>query len=515
MTDVTHELVHRLLHSRVGGLDASTEVIETHISIILLTAEFAYKLKKPVYYGFVDFRTLAQRKYYCEEEVRLNQRLAKDLYIGVCAVTGSLAKPDLDGNGPVIDYLVKMHRFPAGSELNKVIHSEVPVEDKFDAFTIELADFHRAAPRVENSNQFGSYEHIESDIRDNFRTLTEFKLSEKLSKTIRNISSWSNLELARRQQILIERRQNGFVRDCHGDLHLRNLAMFNGKILAFDCLEFNPEFRWIDVASELAFLLMDLARVGRIPVASMVLNRYLECTADYGLLQVLRFYLVYRAMVRAKVSALTLDENVPVSEREQAMKTYIDVALSTISMDVGQPSLILMFGFSGCGKSWLSKKLRMNSSVIHLRSDIVRNQMQDDADCLEADKYSSQSRSRVYIELEKLSAKILKEGYSVIVDATFLNFVNRESFQKLALKNKVNFHIVHLDYPVKVLEERIAGRSREGTDPSEADSTVLQLQLENYDPLSPEEGTHVIRITEKNALDSAEIEMIAGILGIG
>lgn len=519
MNDPALKLINRMISSRLGELDASTRVIETHISIVMLTPQFAYKMKKPVDYGFVDFRTVRQRKFYCEEEVRLNKRLAPDLYIGVVPVTGSEEEPSLDGQGQAIDYLVKMHRFNESAELHNIVQRKQSIVDEMFVFAAELAGFHQGTLVADQASQYGVFEKIVYDAMQNFDAIQKIRVSPETSNALTRARSWSTLEASRCESIFRVRKRRGFVRECHGDLHLRNMVLLKGKVVAFDCLEFNAELRWIDVASEIAFLLMDLSRKSEDLVAAIVLNHYLECSGDYDLLSVLRFYIVYRAMVRVKVSSFTLGENATKKEADSVIRPYIDVIEHTISQEGRTPSLILMHGLSGCGKSWLSLKLRENPGVIHIRSDIVRkstcypsnnpDETGSELTHLSGSGYTAQSRAGVYRELERIAGLILESGYTAIVDATFLKQGPRQQFYKLALDAGAKFHIVHLDFPVSVLEDRIVNREKKGDDPSEANLDVLRNQIEHHDALSSEEKMHALVINEKNDLGPESLMEIA------
>jgi aminoglycoside phosphotransferase family enzyme len=280
---------------------ARVRVIETHISWVLLTGEYAYKIKKPVNLGFVDFTTPGQRRYYCEEELRLNRRLALGLYLEVVSIRGDPGAPRISGEGPVLDYAVKMREFPQDALASRRIAGGDFGAAEIDALAARVAEFHAGAPAAGPEGRFGTPDAVLSAALQNFEQMLPLVKTVTEVRTLRMLRQWTEREHGARRDAFERRRGEGFVRECHGDLHLGNITMIDGRPVPFDCIEFNDELRWIDVMSEVAFLAMDLEDRGRRDLAWRFLNRYLEATGDYAGIPVLRFYLVYRALVRAKV----------------------------------------------------------------------------------------------------------------------------------------------------------------------------------------------------------------------
>jgi len=283
---------------------AGVRVLETHISWVLLTGEYAYKIKKPVGLGFLDFSSLELRRHYCEEELRLNRRLAPELYLDVVEIRGTPGAPRIGGEGPLLEYAVRMREFPQAALASRALASGAFGAAEVDALAALVARFHEGALRAPESERFGSPDVVLADALQNFEQLLPLVKSAPDDRALRELRLWTKREFAARGEALAARRKQGFVRECHGDLHLRNIVLLDGRPVPFDCIEFNAELRWIDVMSEVAFLAMDLEDRGRRDLAWRFLGRYLEATGDYAGLAVLPFYLVYRALVRAKVHLL-------------------------------------------------------------------------------------------------------------------------------------------------------------------------------------------------------------------
>jgi aminoglycoside phosphotransferase family enzyme/predicted kinase len=460
------------------------ERVETHISYVLLAGEHAYKLKKPLDLGFLDFSTLQRRHFYCEEELRLNRRLAPDLYLEVVPVTGSLECPRIgrpgDADGPVLEWAVHMRRFPQGDLLDR--RSLTP--EMVDLLAERLAAFHGEASRAPADSPYGTRDAVLKPMVENVNQVrARIRLPENAGR-LERIEAWTRMRWLELIPVLEARRAEGRVRECHGDMHRGNIAWVDGAPLIFDALEFNPALRWIDTASELAFLLMDLQEAGELGSARRLVNRYLELSGDYGALQVLDFYKVYRAMVRAKVLAIRLGQadlspGEVGADREECAR-YL--ALAESFTQSRRPRLLIVCGLSGSGKSRLGRRLREALPVIHVRSDVERKRLFG----LAADErtgatpgsgiYFPQATAWTYERLHRLAALILASGYDVLVDATFLTRARRGLFRKLAETRNAAFAILVLDAPIEVLRRRVIRRLADGCDASEASLAVLEHQ---------------------------------------
>ena len=484
---------------------------ETHISQILLTGVWVYKIKKPVDFGFLDFSTLEKRKYYCEEELRLNQRCAPELYVSVEALCSDEGRYNFCGRGEVMDYAVKMKQFDPDSLLLIRIQ-DVPEQALFfQALGYSLAEFHASAAVSSDDQEFGRAESVRFPVEENFRQILPRLSEQKDVARLEKIQAWSLQQSEQLALVFEQRKQQGRVRECHGDLHLANIALIDDKPVMFDCIEFNERFRWIDVASDLAFLLMDLEFNGYSPQANRVLNSYLEYSGDYDLLRVLRYYKVYRALVRAKVAVLRMEQarGDEVATLLQQFRQHLDYAEAAFHSS--ERYLVITCGVSGSGKSSVARQLAARSGAIHLRSDVIRKQLAglkplessagldpDNPDAL----YSQSYTVKTFELLEALTGAVLGMGYSVIVDATFLKRLARAPFLALAEKMGVSFHILYMDVPEAMLVARIRQRESRGQDASEAGVAVMKQQLLDWQEFANSEQNSVVRMTEEPDIDS-------------
>jgi len=472
------------------------ELIETHISAVILTGDFVYKIKKPVDFGFLDFSTLEKRHTCCLDELRLNRRLAPEIYLDVVAITGSPEQPVIGGSGEVLEYAVKMAQFPQSAQLDHKLAAGVLSLQHMDAIARMVADFHQVIAIADITVDYGDRAVVFQPVEENFRQIAEHIDTTPYVSTLSALEQWSQSEYERLATVFDYRKQDGFIRECHGDMHLRNMLWLgpdsSGRPLAFDCIEFNAHLRWIDVISEVAFLVMDLQSRKQPRLANRFLNGYLEATGDYAGVAVLPFYLCYRALVRAKVDALRLEQkNLSQQERVQSQaefQSYLELALTYIR--AAKPRLIIMRGMSASGKSTVSQQLLDAAGMIRIRSDVERKRLFDVAigDHLAADIdagiYTAQASQQTYAKLLELASQVLSAGYSVIVDAAFLKAGQRLPFSQLADNSGVPFFILEVTAPAEVLRQRIIARKH---DVSDADLRVLEHQLANWQPLAEEE----------------------------
>ncbi|MGD8908823.1 MAG: hypothetical protein PVI92_05695, partial [Chromatiales bacterium] len=296
------ELVGQLL-ARPGCFPHATHDIahiETHISHLLLVGDYVYKIKKALDLGFLDFSTLEKRRLCCEEELRLNRRLAPELYRELVTFRGTPDQPSLAAEGEPLEYAVKMRRFQQRSLLSHTL----PEQHELDLLAQQVAEFHQRIPHAPVDSLWGTPEVVLEPMEENFRQIRNLKHPLLEGGRLESLQNWTENIMSVITPLLHERREAGMIRECHGDLHLNNITRFEGRLMPFDGIEFNPALRWIDTLSDLAFLLMDLQHRGLTQAAARLLNDYLELTGDYAGLPLLPFYLLYRAMVRAKVCAI-------------------------------------------------------------------------------------------------------------------------------------------------------------------------------------------------------------------
>ena len=489
---------------------ASCELIETHISWVILAGEYAYKIKKPVDFGFLDFSTLEKRQFYCQEEVRLNRRLAANIYLDVVAIHGSPDQPHLSADGPVIEYMVKMRRFEQDCQLDHMLENDALTVTHMDAMANMAARFHEEIDRTTASSMYGSAEQVYAPVEENFVQIRERIKDKHFLGQLATIEAWCKDSYAVLAPLFEQRKANGYVRECHGDMHLRNLAWIDNSAVAFDCIEFNPELRWIDVMSEIAFLVMDLQEKNQARLAQRFLNSYLQETGDYDDLKVLRFYLVYRALVRAKVDAIRLgQEHISESERtevETDFARYLALALEYTQPPL--PLLMITHGMSASGKSTVTQSLLENMDAIRIRSDVERKRLfslkagADKSTPVGSGIYTAEITQRTYDRLAELAGNILDAGYTMIVDATFQDPAQRVQFKQLAMAKQVGFVILFITAPDEVLRQRILERNKGVSD---ANLSVLEHQLAHRQPHTADETGDIIEIDTSQPLDISSL----------
>jgi aminoglycoside phosphotransferase family enzyme/predicted kinase len=498
-------------------------VLETHISAVLLTGAFAYKIKKPVDLGFLDFRSLDARRHFCEEELRLNRRTAPQLYIEVVPITGSVSAPAVGVAGTAIEYALKMRQFPQEDLLDAMARRGDLSEQHIDALAQAVAAFHERSARADPSLPRGSPQTILELALQNCDQISSLSGTAREAALLERLRDWTRAEHERRRALFEARLRGGFVRECHGDLHLGNIALLDGTPTPFDCIEFSDVLRWIDVINETAFLFMDLS-AHRLPgLAFGFLDAYLQVTGDYEGVALLPFYAAYRALVRAKVACIRAHQpEVGADERLASENRYRDhVQLALALASAARPALIIMHGVSGTGKSTLARQLVARLGAIRCRSDVERKRLHGLAALARSASrpgtgiYSKADTRRTYERLAGIAHRVLDAGYPVIVDAAFLRRVERERFRSLAHQLRAPFTIVSCTTPEQVLRERIAQRAARGEDPSEAGLSVLDRQLRDQEPLAPQESAKTLSIdTGGSELPPGSAAALAARLGI-
>jgi aminoglycoside phosphotransferase family enzyme/predicted kinase len=476
---------------------------ETHISWVLLTGHDAYKIKKSVDLGFLDFSTLEKRRFFCNEELRLNHRLAPRLYLGVVAIGGSPENPLLDSE-PAIEYAVRMRRFAQSCMMSRMLSRGGVTLEHIDKLADVVARFHTALPPAAADSPFCATDEIQTAAMQNYGQLTQLLSEPEDMAMLEMVRHTSELEFTSCIPLFRKRAAAGCVRECHGDLHLGNIVLLDDTPTPFDGIEFSAALRWIDVISEISFPVMDLLRRGQPQLAWRLLNAYLEITGDYSGVGVLRFYLAYRAMVRAKITAIRAAQRgvLVVNKEFKSFRSYLNLAHSCLTHR--RPALIVTHGLPGCGKSTFAQIALERLGAIRIRSDVERKRifglepLADSKARAGADIYNEDATRRTYARLNELAQVLISAGFPVIVDAAFVLHSERESFRALAQKMSVPFIIASLQTDVAVMEERLKQRSSLGNDASEADILVLRkLQLAQA-PLLDEELADTVTFSNNN-----------------
>ena len=465
------------------------QMIETHISWVLLAKGTAYKIKKPVRLPFVDYGTLEARRHFCEEELRLNRRLAPSLYLGITRITGTHQVPVLDGPGPVLEYAVRMRRFAPGALFSEQLAAGTLRADDVDRLAALLADFHERAPRAEAASGFANAERrraVALAALEGVRSLaSEGELAE--------LRAWIEAEAAALAPLWTSRKAEGRVRECHGDLHLANVVRVDGDVLAFDCIEFDPALRWIDVLDDAAFVVMDFAAHNRGDFAFRFLNAWLDRTGDHQGLPALRFAVVYRALVRAQIAHLRG------AQEETAARRYLQSAMDWIHRHGAR--LFITHGLPGSGKTFASQRVLEQEGAVRLRSDVERKRLfgvglLEDSRAKGLNLYDAEATARTYEHLFGMARIALQAGYSVILDAAFLRRAERTQALALARALDLPFSIVACEAPLALLRARL--QARDG-DASEANVAVLEQLLTVAQPLANDELAFVHALPDAQA----------------
>ena len=467
-------------------------VEETHISWVLLTGRDAYKIKKAVDLGFLDFSTLELRHFYCTEELRLNRRLAPDLYLDVVEIGGSPEQPLL-GKEPAIEYAVHMRRFPQTGLMDRMLAHGLVTSAHIDKLAAVIADFHKALPPAAVDSPFCAVAEIEKAALQNFEQLPQLLTAPKDLAMLEAVRKSNALEFSACEPLFQQRAATGYVRECHGDLHLGNIVVLDDVPTPFDCIEFSASLRWIDVISEIGFTVMDLLQRDRPHLAWRLLNAYLENTGNYQGCGVLRFYLAYRAMVRAKIAAIRATQRgaAKASHELKSCRSYLVLAHDCLTRR--RPAVIITQGLPGCGKSTFAQIALERLGAIRIRSDVERKRqfgltaLADSKAQTDADIYSEDATRRTYARLQELARIVIASGFTVIVDAAFVLHAEREGFRALAQELSVPFVIASLHTDAALLAERLAQRSNRRNDASEADISVMQKLQVVQEPLRGEE----------------------------
>lgn len=484
-------------------------VIETHISWVLLTGPYAYKIKKPVNFGFLDFTELSARQHFCAEELRLNQRLTQGLYLEVLSINGSEQAPTLGGEGPAIEYALKMRQFPQSQLLSAIQERGELDERHIDALASQIARFHLSAPQVAQDHPLGTPEAVMAPVQQNFEQIRPLLSDKNDLLQLDALEAWAQSSYERLQPLLAERKAQGFIRECHGDIHLGNVAQIDGQVVLFDCIEFNEPFRLIDIASDAAFLAMDLEDRGLKCMSRRFISAWLEQTGDYQALQLLNFYKAYRAMVRGKVALFRLSQEQDSVQRAVILRQYRAYAsLAESYSAIPTPFLAITHGVSAVGKSHVAMRLVEALGAIRLRSDVERKrlfgqQQASQQGQLQAGIYNADASQATYERLHRLAQQTLQAGFAVVIDATYLKAEQRQAAWQVAESTGTPFLILDCQAPEAVIASWLSQRQSEGHDPSDATLEVIQAQQASREPLDAQELQHTGHV---DTHDSASLD---------
>jgi uncharacterized protein len=481
-------------------------VCETNISWVVLTGLYAYKIKKNVRFDFIDASTLAKRHHLCEEELRLNRRLSPALYLDVVPITREPGGLRVDGEGVIAEYAVRMRQFDASQELSALLeHRDVDQRELAD-LGLRLARFHEDAAAAAFDGNFPYTAQLHDAVLGNLATLLCHVDGVAGLPELGCLIDWTHDYLHDCLPQLRRRELRGAIHECHGDLHARNIARWEGQLLPFDCLEFDPKLRWIDVMNDVAFLVMDLTAHGRKDLASAFLNAYLERTGDYDGVRHLPFYSVYRALVRAMVDSLAVEgDTARRSEFQNRLRKRVKAAADYATQPT--PTLFIMHGPSGSGKSWFSERLAPLLGAVRIRSDVERKRLVGAVSTSSAEGagfekglYEPAMSVRTYAHMLECAESCLEGGMNTIVDAAFLKKEDRRLFRDLAARRGVAFIILSCRADSTMLTERVRERAETRVGPSDADVNVLGHQLTSQERLGADEQSQVIEVDTTQSL---------------
>ncbi len=442
---------------------------ETHISLVFLTGQYVYKIKKPVDFGFLDFTTLEKRKYCCEQEIHLNRRLTSDVYLDLLTLRKKGSNLVLGDTGEIVEYVIKMRQLSDEDTLAYLLRNDQLKRDHVSRLAGRLAEFYTSAARDSSIDAFGSVDTIEFNTEENFSQTRPFVPDIIPADRYDFIREATRGFLSSRKGLFERRIENGWIRDCHGDLRCEHVYFEDGDIQVIDCIEFNDRFRYGDVASDLAFLLMDLDFLGYGGTGNELVREYVNACYDPDFFTVLDFYKCYRAYVRLKVSCLqisggTLKPDEELRVREEAGK-YLELSYRAACC-LRRPMLWLVCGLPASGKSRMAREISLRYQIPLFSSDVIRKELFGfrPEDRVDEDFgqgiYSPEASSKTYGKLLELADGSLKEGMSVVLDATFGKSEARDKAASIAAKRDASFVIVHCKPPLGTIERRL--RAREG-----------------------------------------------------
>jgi len=507
MNDVADLAAHRALVERLARPEAwfepveGFERIETHISSVVLAGPYALKLKKPLRLEFLDFSTAALRRHSCDEELRINRRTAPQLYLRVVALTGSAQQPRIDGLGEPFEWGVLMRRFDNAGLLDRLARDGRLGGSQVDALAACIARMHGDEPA--SPAGFGDPASIARWAEDNLRELQRDGRDDERER-LDALARWTHETHAHLAPLMAQRRAGGFVREGHGDLHLGNIVLLDGQPVPFDAIEFNPALRHLDVIDDVSFTFMDVWAHGRPDLAWRLISGYLGHTGDYAGAPLLRWYAVYRALVRAKVAGLRARQGG--DDAAGTRRLHLDLAERL--QRAPQPWLVVMFGLSGSGKSTVAQGLVESLGAVCVRSDVERKRLFGLAPTErvgdEAALYRTEATARTYDRLGEAAAALLRGRINAIVDAACLRRHERDALRAVAAQRGARFVIVECTAPDAVLRQRVVQRAAQGRDASDATLDVLSLQQRVGEPLAADERADAVRIDTDVAVASLQ-----------
>jgi uncharacterized protein len=455
------------------------ELIQTHISFVLLTGKYAYKVKKPMNFGFLDFSTLEKRHFFCQEELRLNRRLAPDLYLQVLGIS-AIQERFKFGEDDAVEYAIQMVQFPQENLLINVFERGELTLDQVKDIGKQLAEFHAGAETNAHVASFGTAAGLKAVADDNYACTNKYIGLAQTQTQLDQTRAYTDRCFIDNADLFSDRLAQGKIKECHGDLHLKNICLVDGKVQIFDCIEFNEPFRNTDVLYDAAFLAMDLQYRGRRDLANAFLNTYLELTNDYRGVLLLPLFCSMRAYIRAKVTSFLLDDpNIPEPVKaiaQQEASDYYNLAYAYTQPTAGK--IFMMSGLSGSGKSTVARELAQKVEAIHLRSDAIRKHLAGIALMQRGDDkiYSPEMTEQTYSELLNLGILLASKGFQVILDAKYDRSYLRSEVIAQAEAHQIPLEIIYCSADFDVLRQRLSDRTTANSDIADATPEILTAQ---------------------------------------
>lgn len=485
------------------------QLFQTHVSYVVTTGTFAYKLKKPVNFGFLDYSTLEQRKHFCEEELRLNERGAgATIYKGVVPISETDGKFVLDSDRHPVEYAVKMKQFPQDTLLSSLVERGELTEELLRRLAVEVAEFHRKSATNDYIRSFGTVEQVRQAFDENYEQTAGYIGGPQTQQQFDETKAYTDRFFAERGDLFERRMAQGYIRECHGDLHLRNISYWHDELLLFDCIEFNEPFRFVDVMYDIAYIVMDLDVRDRPDLRAAFLNAYVEETGDWEGLLVLPIYVSRQTYVRAKVASFLLDD--PLASEADKQKAYDTAAMYyKLAWKYTQPPpgrLMLMAGLSGAGKTTVAREIVRQTGAIHIRSDAVRKHLgglpiHERGD---ASLYTPEMSAKTYDQLLSLGVTLAANGYTVVLDAKYDRQERRQVAIEQAKTHNLPLQMVYCTAPMDVLRDRVEQRQGDI-----ADATVDVLAQQSFDAFTGAEQPFVVTVDSTRDL-TPQVQSLAG-----
>ena len=497
MTDKIEQLTAQMQQPNFypHAVAENIQLVQTHASLVFLTGEYAYKIKKSVNYGFLNYSTLDKRKYFLNQELKLNRQIAPELYLQILPISSNNGKFALESSENIVEYALKMRQFSQDNLLSNLLKAGKLAQDCFVDLGKIVARFHADAKTNEYISSFGAVDKISAAFVENYQQSQKYigivQTDEQFIKT----KAYSDRFLALRKNVLINRVQQNKIKECHGDLHLKNICLWDDKIKLFDRIEFNESFRFVDTMYDVAFTVMDLEARDKSEFANAFLNSYFEYSGDWEGAIVLPLYLCRQAYVRAKVNSFLLDDRqVSQTDRQKAHKAAVNYYRQAYQYTQSQlGSLILMSGLSGSGKSTVARNIARTKGAIQIRSDAVRKHLAGiSLDEAGTDSiYTPEITQKTYDRLLELGMMLTKEGYTVILDAKYDRVALRQPAIEQTQDLNIPLKIIHCTAPMSVLRERL---NRRQNDISDATADLIANQQATAEDFTTAERVYLTTV---------------------